>query len=321
VTLEPVGRAAVEAAAAGLGSLVRRTPVVSLEPAALDLAGSTPLVLKLELVQRSGSFKARGATWQLLAAGDAARERGVAAASGGNFGIAVAEAAAILGVGATVFVTSLTAPAKVARLRGARAAVVVVEGAYADALAAATEHSQATGAVPLHAYDDPAMIAGNGTMALELEEQAPAVDTVLVAVGGGGLIAGVLAAYAGRVRVVAVETTGTSALAAALAAGEPADVDVSGLCADSLGARRLGDLNWAAVQAWRPISVVVDDAAVEGAQHRLWAACRIAAEPGGAAALAALTSGAYRPAPDERVAAVVCGANMDPATLTLGFRT
>jgi threonine dehydratase len=315
VTLAPVGRGDVEAAATGLEGLVRPTPVVALEAGALGSAVPGPVLLKLELVQRSGSFKARGATWQLLAAGEAAQERGVVAASGGNFGIAVAEAAARLGVRATVFVTSLTAPAKVARLREAGADVVVVDGAYADALSAATTHSIESGAVSLHAYDDPAMIAGNGTMAAELEEQAPALETVLVAVGGGGLLAGVLAWYGDRVRVVAVETAGTASLAAALAAGEPVDVDVSGLCADSLGARRLGSHPWAAVGAWAPVSLVVDDADVAEAQRQLWSTCRVAAEPGGAAAVAALTSGVYRPAPDERVAAVVCGANLDPATL------
>jgi len=313
----PVDRAAVDAAVRGLRDShapVRATPVVGLEAGALG-AGIPTLVLKLELLQRSGSFKARGATWQLLAGGDDARKRGVVAASGGNFGIAAAEAAAALGIDATVFVTSLTASAKVDRLRTAGSEVVIVDGAYADALDASRTHADATGAVFLHAYDDPAMIAGNGTVAAELDEQVHDLDTIVVAVGGGGLLAGILGWFADGVRIVAVETHGTPTLAGAMAAGEPVDVGVSGLCADSLGARRLGRLPWEAVSAWPVVSVVVDDDDVADAQRRLWRACRVAAEPGGAAALAAITAGAYVPAPDERVAVIVCGGNVDPGAL------
>lgn len=310
----PVGRGAVAEAAAGLAGLARRTPVLALEAGALG-DGVPELVLKLEALQRAGSFKFRGAAWQLLRRLDEVRERGVVAASGGNFGIAVADAARSLDVPATVFVASVTAAAKVERLRLLGAEVVVADGDYADAYAASLERAREAGAVTVHAYDAPDMVAGNGTLAAELEEQAPGIDTVVVAVGGGGLLAGVLAWWGDRVRVVAVETHGTRALAAALEAGEPVDVEVSGACTDSLGARRIGALPWATVRRWPVTSVVVGDADVGAAQRRLWEACRVVAEPGGAAALAALTSGAYRPAAGERVAVVVCGANVDPADL------
>lgn len=310
-----VRRGDVDAAARGLDGYVRETPTVALEAGALG-AGLPPVVLKLEHLQRSGSFKARGATWQLLRRLDEAQAAGVVAASGGNFGIAVADAALALGVHATVFVASVTSSAKVARLRSLGAEVVVADGTYADALAASAERAAATGAVSVHAYDSPDMVAGNGTMAAELDRQAPGAGTVVVAVGGGGLLGGCLAWWERRRRVVAVETTGTATLASALAAGSPVDVPVSGRCADSLGARRLGDVAWDLVQRDRPVSIVVGDDDVLAAQRQLWASCRIAAEPGGATALAALTSGRYAPSPGERIAVVVCGANGDPSELT-----
>ncbi len=306
--------AAVEAAVAGLAGLVRRTPVVELEPAALGLDGG-PLPLKLELLQRSGSFKARGATWQLLASSDAARDRGAVAASGGNFGIAVADAAATLDIPATIFVGSAIAAAKIERLRAAGAEVVVVDGGYPEAQEAAGERVAASGAVLLHPYDDPAMVAGNGSMAAEIDEQVPGVDTVVVAAGGGGLLAGVAAWFGDRVRLVAVETEGTATLAAALAAGEPVRVEGWGICRDSLSPGRVGDMGWAAVQRFGATSVVVADDDVVDAQRRLWSACRLAAEPGGACALAAVTSGAWAPEPGERAVVVVCGSNVDPATV------
>jgi threonine dehydratase len=305
-----IDRADVEAAAEGLVGHVRRTPCLELEAGALG-PGSPPVVLKLELLQRAGSFKARGATWQLLRQLERARAAGVVAASGGNFGIAVADAARALGVPATVFVASLTTTAKVDRLRLLGAEVVVTDGDYADALAASDERAASTGALRVHAYDAPDMVAGNGTMASELD----GFDTVLVAVGGGGLLAGCLAWWGDTVGVVAVETEGTPTLHAALAAGEPVDVAVGGRCADSLGARRVGAVAWDLVQAHEPESLLVTDEVVLDAQRRLWAACRLYAEPGGAAALAALTSGAYVPEEGERVAVVVCGANGDPAQL------
>ena len=269
--------------------------------------GMPAVVLKLELLQRSGSFKARGAMWQLLQRIDEASAAGVVAASGGNFGIAVADAARALDVRATIFVTTLTSKAKVDRLELLGADVVIVEGEYADALAAASEHP----GVALHAYDNEDMLAGTGTMATEIFE----VDTALVAVGGGGLIGGCLAVWQDQINVVAVETERTPTLHAALAAGEPVDVEVGGRCAGSLGARRVGAAPWELVQQWQPTSLLVSDDDVLDAQRRLWAACRIYAEPGGATALAAVTSGAYVPPGPEVTVVVVCGGNGDPTDL------
>ncbi len=272
-------------------------------------------LLKLELLQRSGSFKARGATWQLLNRVDDARALGAVAASGGNFGIATADAAALLAVPATIFVGSTIAPAKIDRLRSVGAEVEVIEGGYFEAQQAATERAAASGALLLHPYDDEHMVAGNGSMAVEIEEDVPDVDTIVVAAGGGGLLAGVLAWVTDRVHVVAVETTGTATLAAALVAGEPVHVDGSGLCRDSLSPGLIGRLGWEAVQRWSPTSVVVSDDAVADAQRRLWSTCRLAAEPGGACALAALTSGGWEPPVGSRTVVVVCGSNVDVASV------
>jgi threonine dehydratase len=244
---------------------------------------------------------------------------GVVAASGGNAGLAVAYAARELGHGAAIFVPETAPAVKVRRLREYGAAVRQVGASYADALAAAQEHAARTGATTVHAYDQPEVVAGQGTLARELEHQlsgpgADPIDTVLVAVGGGGLIAGIAGWFAGRTRVVAVEPFACPTYASALAAGEPVDVAVGGLAADSLGARRIGDWCWAA-RDWITGSVLVTDDAIAEAQQRLWETCRVVAEPGGATALAALISGAYVAQPDERLVVVVCGANADPATV------
>ena len=305
-------RTDIDAAADRLAPFVRRTPIVEVDARDLGLpAARPPLVLKLEVVQHAGSFKARGAHLQMLA--ERVPPAGVVAASGGNYGVAVAYAARRLGVPARVFVPDSTAPAKLDRLRGLGATVEVVPGFYDDALAASRAHAAASGARFLHAFDQPEMLAGAGTMARELGRQAPA-DRVVVAVGGGGLIGGVACWYRGETAVTGVETDGCATLAAARAAGRPVDVDVSGLAADALGARRVGEAGFAAAQRWVDRVVVVPDAAVVDAQRRLWAALRIATEPAGAAALAALTTGALADA-GERVAVVLCGANVDPATL------
>jgi threonine dehydratase len=291
---------------------VRGTPIIEVDPHDLGLPGlRSRVVLKLELLQHSGSFKGRGAHAQLLA--DDLPDAGVVAASGGNYGVAVAYAARRLGVPATVFVPDTTAPAKLDRLRGLGATVQVVPGLYDDALAASRSHATASGARFLHAFDQPEMLAGAGTMARELGVQAT-VDRVIVAVGGGGLIGGAACWFRGDLALTGVETEGCNALAAARRAGHPVDVDVSGLAADALGARRVGELGFAAAQRWVDAVVVVPDDAVADAQRRLWAALRIATEPAGAAALAALTTGALAAA-DERVAVVLCGANVDPAAL------
>ena len=305
-------RADIEATAVRLSPLVRRTPIIEVDPHDLGLPGlRSRVVLKLELLQHSGSFKGRGAHAQLLA--DDLPDAGVVAASGGNYGVAVAYAARRLGVPATVFVPDTTAPAKLDRLRGLGATVQVVPGLYDDALAASRSHATASGARFLHAFDQPEMLAGAGTMARELGVQAT-VDRVIVAVGGGGLIGGAACWFRGDLALTGVETEGCNALAAARRAGHPVDVDVSGLAADALGARRVGELGFAAAQRWVDAVVVVPDDAVADAQRRLWAALRIATEPAGAAALAALTTGALAAA-DERVAVVLCGANVDPAAL------
>jgi len=305
-------RAAIDAAADRLAPWVRTTPVVTVDPADLGLAGRrAPLVLKLELVQHAGSFKARGAHLQMLA--DDLPAAGVVAASGGNYGVAAAYAAHRLGVAATVFVPDTTAPAKLARLRSLGAEVEVVPGLYDDALAASRTRAAETGARFLHAFDQPEMVTGAGTLGRELTGQAD-VDRVVVAVGGGGLIGGTACWLRGDVPLVGVETVGCRAMAAALAAGGPVDVDVSGLGSDALGARRVGDLTYAAAARWVERIVVVGDDDMVDAQRRLWSALRIATEPAGAAALAALTTGAVAD-PGERVAVVLCGANVDPATL------
>jgi threonine dehydratase len=309
----PVGRDEVAAAAGRIAGHVRRTPVLELARSDLGLgppsAGAAPLVLKLDLLQPTGSFKVRGAT--SLLTGVEVPPEGVVAASGGNFGLAIAYAARRLGHRASVFVPDSSPPEKIAPLRDLGADVHVVPGYYADALAAADDHVTTTGALRAHAYDQRQVVAGQGTAALELLADAPDLDTVVVACGGGGLLAGVVAWVGADVRVVAVETEGTPTLAAALRAGHPVDVEVSGIAASSLGARRLGDHAWSA-RSLVDAAIVVDDAAVVDAQRRLWAATRLVAEPGGATALAALTSGAYAPAPDERVGVLVCGANTHP---------
>src|SRR5262245_11823856 len=305
-------RDAITAAAARLAPWIRRTPTLAVDPADLGLAGRrAPVVLKLESLQHSGSFKARGAHLQMLA--EDLPPAGVVAASGGNYGVAAAYAARRLGVAATVFVPDVTAAAKLAALRAQGATVEVVPGFYADALAASRERAAATGARLLHAYDQPEMVAGAGTAARELAEQA-AVDRVVTAVGGGGLIGGMACWFRDDVAVWGVETRGCRALDAALAAGRPVEVEISGIGADALGARQVGDLPFAAARRWVDRVVVVDDDALRDAQRRLWSAVRIAVEPAGAAALAALTT---LPAddPDERVAVVLSGANVDPGTL------
>ena len=306
-----VSRSDVAAAAELIAGRVRVTPVIEL--AAGELGVDVPLTLKLELLQHTGSFKPRGAFTRVLSAG--ATAAGLVAASGGNHALAVAHVARELDLPAEVFVPTTSSPVKVARLRSYGATVHRTGDFYADALTASVVRAQETGALVVHAYDQPEVLAGQGTVALELERQTTKVDTVLVAVGGGGLIGGMATWYAGRVRIVAVEPERAPTLAAALDAGEPVDVEVGGVAADSLGARRIGVHGLAAARAAGVESVLVSDAAILDARQRLWDGLRVAAEAGGAAALAALTSGAYRPARGERVAVVICGANTNPADL------
>jgi threonine dehydratase len=288
----------VEAAARRIDGRIRRTPLVEAEP---------DRWFKLEYLQHAGSFKTRGMMNKILSS--TVPEAGVVVASGGNAGLAAAYAARELGVPAEVFVP-VTAPAvKVAKLGKLGARVVQAGNEYAEAYAAAR---QRTDALFCHAYDDPDMVAGNGTIGLEISGRS---DTVLVAVGGGGLVAGVIAALRDNTRIVAVESATSQALHAALKAGEPVDVPVSGVAADSLGARRVGDLAYELAADAKIESVLVDDDAIVDARRRLWDDYRIVVEHGTAAAYAALTSGAYRPARGERVTTLLCGANTNPADL------
>ena len=304
-------RPEIEAAAARLRHHVRRTPILPLDPAELDAA----VTFKLEYLQHSGSFKARGAFNRLLTL-DAA-VAGVAAASGGNHGAAVAYAAQKLGMAATIFVPAATPGAKLDRIRGYGATVVQGGAAYADALAACQAHQIATGAVGVHAYDDPAVLAGQGTVGLEFAADAPELTHVLVAVGGGGVIGGIGSWFAGtRTEVVGVEPAACPTLHAALAAGRPVPVEVGGAAVDSLGARVAGSLMLEVAQRTGLRSVLVRDEAIRTAQAWLWERLRIVSEPGGATALAALLDGAWQPPPGARVGVLLCGANTDAAAIT-----
>jgi threonine dehydratase len=349
-----VGHADVRAAARRIDGLVLRTPVLEISPG---------LFLKLELLQHSGSFKVRGAFNRILSAGELPSS-GVIAASGGNHGLAVAYAARELGVRAEIFVPEVTSPVKVAGLGALGAHITQTGAVYSDAAEAAAKRAAETGALMVHAYDQPEVVAGQGTTGLELMAQVEGVDTVLVAVGGGGFAAGIAlgtaapaepagpaepaeatgpaapaepvapgaviasggsggsvpsgapGARAARPRIVAVEPEGIPTLHAALRAGRPVPVEVSGVAADSLGATRLGAMAYEILSAPGVESVLVTDEAIVAARRTLWARHRLATEPGGAAAYAALLSGAYTPGPGERVVVVVCGSNTDPATLT-----
>ncbi|GAB2643774.1 threonine/serine dehydratase [Kribbella swartbergensis] len=299
----------VQAAAERIAGRVRRTPVIEVAPG---------LTFKLELLQHTGSFKPRGAFNRLLTAKENGEltGQGIVAASGGNAGLAAAYAARELGVPARIFVP-VTAPApKVAKLRTLEADVVQVGNEYAEAYQAAVEARDESGALLLHAYDQPEVVAGQGTIGLELLEQAGRFDTVLVAVGGGGLIAGIATAIGDKARVIGVEPELAPALNRAIEAGQPVDGSVGGVAADSLGARRLGDLAFAAVQRYAVPSLLVGEDAIVAARRELWHDHHLAVEHGAAVAYAALASRIYEPAAGERVVVVICGANTDPATLS-----
>ncbi len=302
----PIARAEIEAAHARIAPHVRRTPVWTL-PGAFGHHG--PVSLKLEFLQHAGSFKTRGAFNTLLSRPVPAA--GVAAASGGNHGAAVAYAARELGVRARIFVPEISSPAKVAVIRSHGAEVVIGGARYADAQAACDLHVAETGALRIHPFDAGPTIAGQGTVGLEWEQDGPALDTVLVAVGGGGLISGIGSWWAGRVKVVGVEPEGSRALHAALEAGGPVDVEVDSVAADSLGARNTGALVHSICREAVDHVALVADGAIRDAQALLWRDHRLAAEPGGAAALAALISGAYKPRSGERVGVLLCGANVE----------
>jgi threonine dehydratase len=285
---------------------VRHTPVLHVDLADFGLA-PRPLALKLECLQHSGSFKARGAFANLLTR--SIPPVGVVAASGGNHGAAVAYAAMRLGVPATIFLPSVTSPSKVERIRSCAANLMIAGERYADALAASELFRDKHGALAVHAFDQPETLLGQGTVGCEIDADLPDIDTLLIAVGGGGLIGGIAAWFRGRVKIIAVEPEGAPTLWRALAAGEPVDAETNGIAADSLAPRRVGSIMFPIAQTFVERSVLVSDDDIRAAQQALWDKIRVVAEPGGAAAFSALLSGKYIPAPDERVAVLVCGAN------------
>jgi threonine dehydratase len=301
-----IDRAAIAANYPKIARYIRRTPVMAVAGADFDL--DLPQVqLKLELLQHSGSFKPRGAFTGLLAG--KVPTAGVVAASGGNHGAAVAYAAMVLKVPAKIFVPSIAAPMKIAKIKSYGADLVVGGDRYADALAASEAWLAKSGALAIHAYDQPETLIGQGSVGLELEEQVPEIDTLLVAVGGGGLIGGIAAWYGGKVKVVAVEPEAAPTLNMALKAGKPVEAPAGGVAADSLAPKMIGSLMFPIAQKGVAESVLVTDDAIREAQKALWEKLRLVAEPGGAAAFAALLSKRYVPKPGEKVAVLVCGSN------------
>jgi threonine dehydratase len=304
--MTPITRKRIAETERTIRPYIRRTPLLRVDGSDFGLSPEF-LTFKLEMLQHSGSFKARGAFANLLLRKTPAA--GVVAASGGNHGAAVAYAANRLDVPATIFVPDITSPAKIELIRKCGAELVIAGSRYADALAASEAHIEKTGAMRIHAFDQNETLLGQGTVGLELEEDAPDIDTLLVAVGGGGLIGGIAAWYEKRIRIVAVEPESAPTLHAAFAAGRPVDAPAGGIAADSLAPRRVGELMFAIARVNVAEVVLVTDDAIRGAQAALWSELRVVAEPGGAAAFAALLSGRYRPSPKERVAVLVCGAN------------
>jgi threonine dehydratase len=284
---------------------IRRTPVIELQPG--DLGLSHRLTLKLELLQHSGSFKARGAFANLLLR--QIPPVGVVAASGGNHGAAVAYAAMNLRIPARVFVPSISSPAKIDRIRGYHAELVIGGERYGDALAASERWAAGSGAMQVHAFDHEETLSGQGTLALELQEQAPDLDTVLVAVGGGGLLAGVASWYGDTLRLIGVEPERSPTLTRALEAGHPVDAEAEGIAADSLAPRRVGELAFPILQRQVERVVLVSDDDIRQAQLALWSLLRVVVEPGGAAAFSALLSGRYHPGRGERVGVILSGGN------------
>lgn len=287
---------------------IRRTPVLDVDGADFGLDSIT-IVFKLELFQHGGSFKARGAFTNLLTR--EIPDVGVVAASGGNHGVAVAFAAMKLGRPATIFVPSVASPAKVDRIRRYGAELVISGDRYADALEASQEWTERTGALPIHAYEAVETLLGQGTLGMELEEQSPHLDSLLVAVGGGGLIGGVASWYENRTKVISVEPELAPTLQRALEAGRPVDAPAGGIAADSLAPRQVGQLMFPIAQKYVQKALLVTDDQIVEAQKKLWQTMRVAAEPGGATALAALLSGRYKTEPGERVGVIVCGGNTD----------
>ena len=286
---------------------IRRTPVIEIDAADFGLSSAHKITFKLELFQHAGSFKARGAFTNLLSR--KVPSAGVVAASGGNHGVAVAFAAMKLGTPAKIFVPSVASAEKMDRIRGFGAELVIAGERYADALAASEKWVTESGAMPVHAFEQIETMIGQGSVGLEIEEQAPKLDTLLVAVGGGGLIGGVAAYYAGRVNVIGVEPEAAPTLWNALKAGRPVDSEAGGIAADSLAPKRVGELMFPIAQEYISNVTLVSDIEIQQAQETLWKTFRVVAEPGGAAASAALLSGRYKPKRGERVGILVCGGN------------
>ena len=313
-----IDRAAIEKMEPRIRPWIRKTPLLDVDPGDFRVeAGS--LSLKLELLQHAGSFKSRGAFANLLTR--PVPKAGVVAASGGNHGLAVAYAAGRLGIPAKIFVPVVASPEKVARIRDYGADLTVTGDRYADALAASERWAEESGALRIHAFDQRETLLGQGTLGMELEAQAasePAggLDTILVAVGGGGLISGISAWFGGSVRIVGVEPEGAPTLTRAMEAGKPVDAETGSVAADSLAPKRVGELVFPIASRFVDRVVLVSDEEILAAQRALWSTVRIVAEPGGAAAFAALFSRKYQPAPGERVAAIVCGGNTTAVTFS-----
>ncbi len=301
-----IGRQGITTAEKLIRPHIRHTPVLEVAGADFGLRVER-MSLKLELLQHSGSFKARGAFVNLLTRD--VPPAGVVAASGGNHGAAVAYAAQQLGRRARIYVPKVSSPAKMERIRGYGAELIVEGERYADALTAAEAWAAESGAMQVHAYDQAGALLGQGTVGLEFENQVPELDTLLVAVGGGGLIGGIAAWYEGKVRIIGVEPTAAPTLTRALQAGCPVDAEAGGIAADSLAPRRVGKLMFPLAQKYVERVVLVEDDAIRQAQEVLWKMLRLVAEPGGAAAFAALLSGGYRPAAGARVGVLICGGN------------
>lgn len=306
-----ISQAHISQAYSQIASYIRKTPTITLGSGAFGI--STPLTLKLELLQHSGSFKARGAFSRILQS--KVPTAGVIAASGGNHGAAVAYAARELHYPAEIFVPTISSSTKVKRLETYGAHVVVTGADYFEALEESEKRAQQTGGLIVHAFNQPEIIAGQGTLALELEQQAPELDTILVSVGGGGLIAGLAAWYQDRCKVVGTEPVLAPSLYNSLAAGKRVDVTVGGITSDALGCRRVGELMFPIAQAYVDEVVLVEDEAIAQAQKLLWEDLRIVAEPAGVVPLAALISGAYQPKPNERIGLIICGGNTDLSKL------
>ena len=310
-----INREQIAATARLIRPRIRRTPILETGAGDFGLAASR-LSFKLELFQHAGSFKTRGAFANLLT-----REipkAGIVAASGGNHGAAVAYAAMKLDIPAKIFVPTISSPAKIARIRSYRADLVVIGERYADALGASEAWAAESGALAIHAFDQPETLLGQGTVGLEVEEQAPDLDTLLVAVGGGGLIAGIAAWFGGKVRVVGVEPEAAPTLTMALEAGRPVDANAGGIAADSLAPRQVGQLVFPIAQQFVERVVLVPDDAIRQSQKALWEVLRVVVEPGGAASFAALLTGRYAPRPGEHVGVLLSGGNTVAVNFDIG---